>query len=101
MIGSTGRHYTVELADERHTCQCPDFRMRRRACKHIKLVLQQLGISENSQDWHKVQALHHHHLLHALRCAKAACILPEAMQHWLQLLHKLIMTLGGVGYRGA
>ena len=56
VIGSTGRHYNVELADDRHTCQCPDFRVRHRACKHIKLVLQQLGISEDSKDWHKVLA---------------------------------------------
>lgn len=56
VVGSTGRHYTVELANARHTCQCPDFRVRKRSCKHIKLVLQQLGLSEDSGDWHKVQA---------------------------------------------
>lgn len=56
VIGSTGRHYNVDLADDRHTCQCPDFRVRHRACKHIKLVLQQLGISQDSNDWHKVFA---------------------------------------------
>lgn len=54
VIGSTGQHYTVELANEKHTCQCMDFRSRRRACKHIKLVLQQVGIPADSKDWHQV-----------------------------------------------
>lgn len=45
----------MELGNERHTCQCPDFRVRKRSCKHIKLVLQQLGLSEDSGGWHKVK----------------------------------------------
>lgn len=56
VVGSTGRHYNVDLASQGHTCQCPDFRMRKRACKHIKLVLQQLSLSD-SHDWHEVRTL--------------------------------------------
>ena len=26
VLGSTSKHYTVTLSDERHTCQCVDFR---------------------------------------------------------------------------
>ena len=39
----------------RRRCQCMDFRIRQRECKHIRLVLQQLGIAKHPQDWHKVQ----------------------------------------------
>ena len=26
VLGSTNKHYTITLSDERHTCQCVDFR---------------------------------------------------------------------------
>ena len=26
VLGSTNKHYTITLTDERHTCQCVDFR---------------------------------------------------------------------------
>ncbi|DBA71329.1 TPA: hypothetical protein ACH3X2_011140 [Trebouxia sp. C0005] len=53
VIGSTGSHYNVELKDPAPTCQCVDFRIRKRICKHQKLVLLQLGIPDKPQDWHK------------------------------------------------
>lgn len=55
MLGSTGSKYHVTLAEDKRTCQCMDFRIRRRDCKHIKLVLQQLGISASPGDWHQVR----------------------------------------------
>ena len=54
MIGSTGSHYNVELKDPAPTCQCVDYRIRKRICKHQKLVLLQLGIPDQPQDWDKV-----------------------------------------------
>lgn len=53
VIGSTGTHYEVELKDPAPSCQCVDFRIRRRMCKHQKLVLTQLGIPDKPQDWHQ------------------------------------------------
>ncbi len=55
VIGSTGSHYNVELKDPAPTCQCVDYRIRKRICKHQKLVLLQLGIPDKPQDWHKVE----------------------------------------------
>jgi hypothetical protein len=46
-----GNHYTIMLADERPTCTCMDFRCRKRACKHIRLILQELGISDQPGQW--------------------------------------------------
>lgn len=54
VLGSTGSKYVVTLADKRHTCKCMDFRIRQRPCKHIRLVLQQLGIADSPADWHQV-----------------------------------------------
>ncbi|GMH34300.1 hypothetical protein BSKO_02134 [Bryopsis sp. KO-2023] len=51
IIGSTGKHYVVTLSEARQTCQCMDFRIRKRACKHIKLVLKQLAIEEDPKAW--------------------------------------------------
>ncbi|KAL0034814.1 hypothetical protein WJX77_008386 [Trebouxia sp. C0004] len=53
VIGSTGSHYNVELKDPAPSCQCVDYRIRKRICKHQKLVLLQLGIPDKPQDWHK------------------------------------------------
>lgn len=53
VIGSTGSHYNVELKDPAPTCQCVDYRIRKRICKHQKLVLLQLGIPDKPQDWHQ------------------------------------------------
>lgn len=58
MIGSTGSHYNVELKDPAPSCQCVDYRIRRRICKHQKLVLLQLGIPDQPQDWYKVWSPH-------------------------------------------
>lgn len=57
VLGSTGSKYHVVLADDKPSCQCMDFRIRRRECKHIKLVLQQLGISSSPADWHQASLL--------------------------------------------
>ena len=54
VIGSTGSHYNVELKDPAPSCQCVDYRIRKRICKHQKLVLLQLGIPDAPQDWYKV-----------------------------------------------
>ena len=57
---STGNHYTVKLNDDRHTCRCVDFccRGRQRPCKHLTLVMQQLGMtSDNPKGWHQVRQL--------------------------------------------
>lgn len=54
MLGSTGNKYVVTLSDDKHSCKCMDFRIRRRECKHIKLVLQQLGVAKHPEDWHQV-----------------------------------------------
>lgn len=53
VLGSTGSKYVVTLADTRHTCKCMDFRIRQRPCKHIRLVLQQLGIAGSPANWHQ------------------------------------------------
>ncbi len=42
MIGSTGTHYTVRLSDARRVCNCMDCRIRKRDCKHIRLLLAKL-----------------------------------------------------------
>ncbi|KAK9801344.1 hypothetical protein WJX73_007385 [Symbiochloris irregularis] len=51
--GSKGKHYKVALQDEKQTCQCMDYRLRRHACKHIRLVLTQLGIVDAASEWHE------------------------------------------------
>lgn len=55
MLGSTGKHYTVTLEDERQACECADYRFRRHHCKHLRLVLQQLGIPDSPETWHEVR----------------------------------------------
>ncbi|KAK3285382.1 hypothetical protein CYMTET_7011 [Cymbomonas tetramitiformis] len=52
VIGSRGNHYVVTLANDSQKCQCPDFRIRKRHCKHIRLVLEQLKISDRPNEWH-------------------------------------------------
>lgn len=51
VIGSRGNHYTVRLQDGLHSCECMDWRFRRHHCKHICLVLSQLGILEEPTHW--------------------------------------------------
>ncbi|KAI7844317.1 hypothetical protein COHA_002115 [Chlorella ohadii] len=51
VLGSTGNHYSVKLADDKHTCTCLDYRFRRHHCKHICLVLSNLGILEAPAGW--------------------------------------------------
>ncbi len=77
VLGSTGKHYTITLAAS-PACECMDFRydaianraastalemhadhvssfrLRRRICKHIRLVLVELGIEEDPSAWHQV-----------------------------------------------
>lgn len=51
VIGSTGNKYEVLLSDEKRKCQCLDHRLRKRDCKHIKLVLKQLETSDDPDNW--------------------------------------------------
>ncbi|KAL4445856.1 hypothetical protein ABPG77_009055 [Micractinium sp. CCAP 211/92] len=51
VLGSKGNHYTITLKDDKHTCACLDYHFRRHNCKHIMLVLSQLGIEEQPQEW--------------------------------------------------
>ncbi|KAF6250584.1 hypothetical protein COO60DRAFT_796953 [Scenedesmus sp. NREL 46B-D3] len=51
VIGSTGNHYVVKLSDAQRSCTCMDHRMRRRDCKHIRLILEQLAVADAPQDW--------------------------------------------------
>ena len=51
VLGSTGTPYTVTLSDEKRSCQCVDHRIRKRDCKHIKLILKQLNCTETPNDW--------------------------------------------------
>ena len=51
VLGSTGNPYTVTLSDEKRSCQCVDHRIRKRDCKHIKLILKQLNCTETPSDW--------------------------------------------------
>ncbi|GAB4817013.1 hypothetical protein N2152v2_004059 [Parachlorella kessleri] len=53
VLGSTGSHYTVTLADDKQTCQCMDYRFRRHQCKHICLALSHLGILDDPSGWHQ------------------------------------------------
>ncbi|WIA21512.1 hypothetical protein OEZ85_000715 [Tetradesmus obliquus] len=51
VIGSTGNHYVVKLSDDKRSCTCMDHRMRRRDCKHIRLVWEQLAVADAPQQW--------------------------------------------------
>ncbi|KIZ07553.1 hypothetical protein MNEG_0390 [Monoraphidium neglectum] len=57
VIGSKGDHYAVrfttrpEQGRRPRTCECMDCRIRKHDCKHIRLILQQLGLDEPYQDW--------------------------------------------------
>lgn len=63
VIGSTGNHYVVSLSDGGvRKCQCMDHRVRKRDCKHIRLILGRLGIAaDSSDDWRQVRARHPTH----------------------------------------
>lgn len=54
VIGSTGNHYMVTLSNAQHTCNCIDFKIRKRMCKHIRLVLSSLGVEDSPGDWKEV-----------------------------------------------
>jgi len=51
VLGSKGDPYTVTLADEKHKCTCLDHRFRRHNCKHITLVLSEIGALEDPDAW--------------------------------------------------
>ena len=55
VIGSTGNHYTVIVSDAARKCQCMDCRIRKRDCKHIKLILNSLGIADSPTQWRQVR----------------------------------------------
>lgn len=46
-----GKHYKVTMTDEKRTCQCVDHRIRKHDCKHIRLLLQTMGISDSPGEW--------------------------------------------------
>lgn len=54
VLGSTGRHYTVTLSSGKASCECVDFRIRKRTCKHQQLIYDQLGEAPGSDNWHEV-----------------------------------------------
>lgn len=47
-----GKHYKVEFSDEKRKCACVDHRIRKHDCKHIRLMLQTLGVQDNPSDWY-------------------------------------------------
>lgn len=52
--GSQGKNYNVVFSEGGRSCQCMDYRLRRRDCKHIRLVAHQLGVQEaGCRDWQK------------------------------------------------
>ncbi|GBF98448.1 hypothetical protein Rsub_11093 [Raphidocelis subcapitata] len=57
VVGSRGNHYAIKLDSEppedgkKRSCECPDHRIRKRDCKHIKLVMQQLGVGGALDSW--------------------------------------------------
>mmetsp|Transcript_2304 Transcript_2304/g.4688 ORF Transcript_2304/g.4688 Transcript_2304/m.4688 type:complete len:233 (-) Transcript_2304:289-987(-) len=59
VVGSTGKHYQVSLSAENQTCQCIDHRIRRHACKHIRLILEKIGLDVTTADqWHSAVDSH-------------------------------------------
>lgn len=55
-LALAGRHYQVHVADgDDHSgnssCNCPDARIRKRTCKHQRLILKTLGIEDNASRW--------------------------------------------------
>lgn len=52
IVGSTGRPYTVILGgDNGRQCTCPDFRIRKRDCKHIGKLLGSIGAESDPSQW--------------------------------------------------
>lgn len=51
VVGSTGNHYKIKFSDgeKKRSCTCLDHRFRRHDCKHIRLVLQQLGLDKDEE----------------------------------------------------
>ncbi len=46
----------VTISDGAPRCTCPDHLIRRRNCKHIKVVLAKLRILGEEDKWHEVRA---------------------------------------------
>lgn len=42
----------MTMTDEKRTCQCVDHRIRKHDCKHIRLMLQTLGIPNSPAEWY-------------------------------------------------
>ncbi|KAL4425739.1 hypothetical protein ABPG75_009755 [Micractinium tetrahymenae] len=72
VLGSKGNHYTITLKDDKHTCGCLDYRFRRHNCKHILLVLSQLGIEDRPQEWRSAVGAKMDELLEQKREREAA-----------------------------
>lgn len=51
VLGSKGDPYMITLNDTKHKCTCLDHRFRRHNCKHICLVLSELGVLDAPEDW--------------------------------------------------
>lgn len=58
VIGSRGDPYSIKLSNSKNTCTCLDHRFRRHDCKHILLVLSQLGILDEPSLWYKAVEAH-------------------------------------------
>eukprot|EP00892_Ulva_mutabilis_P006976 jgi/Ulvmu1/4650/UM002_0381.1 len=56
VVGSTGKHYKIEFTGEKRSCQCPDHRIRKRDCKHIRLLLKSLCIENDPSSWKSATA---------------------------------------------
>lgn len=81
VVGSQGKHYTVTLQDEEDggpTCRCMDFRIRKRRCKHITLVLQSICCRKASE-WDAVWS-------HSQLCDMVTTWCPQALHCHLQQL---------------
>lgn len=65
VIGSTGNHYTLVFTDKGRKCNCPDCRIRKRDCKHIRLVLKSIGAEKIPDEWRAALQRYVHDLLRA------------------------------------
>mmetsp|Transcript_34068 Transcript_34068/g.53101 ORF Transcript_34068/g.53101 Transcript_34068/m.53101 type:complete len:174 (+) Transcript_34068:632-1153(+) len=58
VLGSTRKPYKVLLSDKQRKCGCLDWRLRKRDCKHITLILRRLKIQDSPEDWHAAVSQH-------------------------------------------
>lgn len=48
---AAGNHYKIDFTMTKRKCQCLDHRIRKRDCKHIRLVLKALNIDDEPDKW--------------------------------------------------